>query len=498
MGDAVMPAPSSRIVRAFAIVLVAAFAIRMFVAYAMPNIIWPDEIYQSLEQAHRLVFGNGIIPWEFRDGARSWMLPGFLAGIMKITSWFTSSSFAYLTACAGALATVSLMPVWAALRLGLREHGVRGAVVAGGVAVTWFELVYFAPKALSEVVGGNLLVLGVALGATLGEEPRRRRVIVTSAVLALAAMLRIQLAPAAFVPFVLVLRRLQRAQRWDAVLAGGAVVLVAGAIDWISWSYPFQSYVENVRVNVIEGKSARYGIAGWAAYFEVYARIWGLWLIPMLALAVLGARRAPMLGLSAVLALVVHVAIAHKEYRFAYPVMALVVVLAGLGSAACVAWVARRTAPRGATLAAGAVLVVWATASLRGANAFDGEKTQLATGGHEQLHWLRHRGGLLGLQHLGEASDLCGVGIVSLSWTDIGGYAWLHRDVPIFPFRNEHQALEGQVLVNGLITPALGPDVIGPFVRVACWDDACIYRRAGTCRTVPGYSVNQLLEKMGR
>ena len=36
------------------------------------GIYWPDEIHQSLEPAHRLVFGYGLIAWEFSDGARNW------------------------------------------------------------------------------------------------------------------------------------------------------------------------------------------------------------------------------------------------------------------------------------------------------------------------------------------------------------------------------------------------------------------------------------------
>jgi hypothetical protein len=487
-----------RTLRVFVAMLAAAYAVRMLIACAMPNIVWPDEIYQSLEQAHRLAFGNGIIPWEFREGTRSWMLPGGLAAVMKAASWVSSTSFAYLTACAGVLSAISLAPVWGALRLGLREHGLRGAVIAGSVTTVWFELVYFAPKALSEVVAGNLLALGVVLGITLGAVPSRRRVVAMTVTLALAAMLRIQLAPAAFVPFVIFVRPLARDLRWVAITAGATVVLAAGAIDWITWSYPFQSYVENVRVNVFEGKSAKYGVAGWTAYFEVYGRIWGLWTIPVLGLAMLGARRAPVLALCALLVVLVHLPIAHKEYRFAYPAMVLVVVLAGLGSAACIDWIAERAAPRVATLAAIGALVLWVTASLRLANQFHGSKTQLAAGGMEQLHWIRHRGGLVGMQQLGEAPDLCGVGIVSFTWTAVGGYAWLHRDVPIYPFRDEQQVLAGQVLVNGLIAPASSLEAIGPFHRVACWDDACIYRRQGTCKSVPGYSVNHLLELVGR
>ena len=31
----------------------------------------PDELIQYLEQAHRIVFGYGVVPWEFRDRRRA-------------------------------------------------------------------------------------------------------------------------------------------------------------------------------------------------------------------------------------------------------------------------------------------------------------------------------------------------------------------------------------------------------------------------------------------
>ena len=48
-----------------------AVALRMAEAIAFPGYEYPDEIFQVLEQAHRLAFGNGIIPWEFAEGIRS-------------------------------------------------------------------------------------------------------------------------------------------------------------------------------------------------------------------------------------------------------------------------------------------------------------------------------------------------------------------------------------------------------------------------------------------
>ena len=53
-----------------------AFALRVGLAVAFPNLHHADELFQYLEQGHRMAFGYGVIPWEYRDGARSWMLPG--------------------------------------------------------------------------------------------------------------------------------------------------------------------------------------------------------------------------------------------------------------------------------------------------------------------------------------------------------------------------------------------------------------------------------------
>src|SRR5439155_17397736 len=43
-----------------------------------------DEIYQSLEPAHRLVFGYGLLAWEFIDGARNWTFPAFVAAVFEV------------------------------------------------------------------------------------------------------------------------------------------------------------------------------------------------------------------------------------------------------------------------------------------------------------------------------------------------------------------------------------------------------------------------------
>ena len=54
-----------------AAVLAIGAALRVWLSFHDDGIYWPDEIYGSLEPAHRLVFGPGLISWEFIEGARS-------------------------------------------------------------------------------------------------------------------------------------------------------------------------------------------------------------------------------------------------------------------------------------------------------------------------------------------------------------------------------------------------------------------------------------------
>ncbi|MBV9755466.1 MAG: hypothetical protein JO047_00270, partial [Alphaproteobacteria bacterium] len=60
-----------------------AFALRLWPALATPSLNWADEIFQVVEPAHRLVYGTGLVAWEFQLGARSWLLPGMVAALMQ-------------------------------------------------------------------------------------------------------------------------------------------------------------------------------------------------------------------------------------------------------------------------------------------------------------------------------------------------------------------------------------------------------------------------------
>src|ERR1700724_856600 len=61
-----------------------AVALRLVPSVFVPSLNWGDEIFQATEQAHRLVYGYGLVPWEFQLGMRSWLLPGTVAALIEL------------------------------------------------------------------------------------------------------------------------------------------------------------------------------------------------------------------------------------------------------------------------------------------------------------------------------------------------------------------------------------------------------------------------------
>lgn len=477
--------------------------LRLTAWYEFPNTNWPDEIYQSLEQAHRVVFRYGVVPWEFREGTRSWLVPGLLAALMQLTSWVTSSPTAYLAACATALTTVSLAPVWVTFRSALTLFNLRAAVVAALIVVSWFELVYFAPKALNEVIAAHCLAAGVmfADAAARDRSESPRAAVGATVMLALASMLRIQLSIAGFGCFVYLFARMPKTVRIRAVAAGGAVVVALGLLDWVTWTYPFQSYVENVRINVVVGRSANWGTAPWYAYFEVFARAWGWWGLVIIVTACIGARLRPLFAFAVLAVLLAHMPIAHKEYRFAYPAALLVIMLAALGTAQLLNSIGKRVPRRTHLLAAAALATAWITASLQRATVFEEKNTRLGIAlGASQPHWELRRGGLVLMADVGRDPDTCGIELVGLTIFDTGGYAYFHRDLPIYETRRRED-IEGLTpYVNVyLIARALNPEEeFRGYVRQRCVAELCVYKRPGSCEKMLGYSINNVLTASGR
>jgi len=466
---------------ALAAVLILAFATRFVMATVAVNEMWPDEVFQTLEQAHRVVFGPGIVPWEFRLGIRSWLFPGALAGVMRLSAFFGVDT-AYRTWITAFLCALAVAPVGVVFGFARRRFGTAAAVAAGIVMSSWFELVYFAGKALTEVVAGHLLLCAVFIEPT-------RRPIRFGALLGTACALRVQLVPAALVAMLVSGWMADTHKRLSMVIALVLPVLLVGALDAATWSYPFQSFVENVRVNVLQGKSLKYGVAPPWAYVRSELDVLAWAALPLWAAAIWGARRAPSAGCAALAIVGIHSLFEHKEYRFVFPALAIIVALAAIGVAAI--WTRSRV------LASLAVSVLVAASVTRGL-AFSTEQTTLALKLYpDGSLWSNDRGPLLAFERLGRDKRICGVGLLNIPWYRTGGYAWLHRDLPIVIMKKVQSNKRHAAGVNGLVTPVGLGQRLGEYERIECWPGACAYQRAGSCNPLPGYALNDVLRANG-
>ncbi|MBA3518959.1 MAG: hypothetical protein H0T75_15280 [Rhizobiales bacterium] len=258
----------------FAGLIISALALRLLGAYLFPSIHHPDEIFQTLEPAHRLWTGWGVVSWEWRDGIRSWLFPGFLFLMMHaeliIPSWD-----AVLLGIAGVLSILSLSVVVIGFLLGFHYRGLAGGILAGVACAVWPDLVYFAPKTLTEVVAAHVMLVAAYLAHIAVQRPElasSRYFGLVGLVVGTAFCFRFHVSLALLAIAVWACRTDWRS-RWVPLVLGAAVpVALLALLDFITWGSPFQSVWKNIWVNLVEGRSHIYGTSPWRRGIGIWKR----------------------------------------------------------------------------------------------------------------------------------------------------------------------------------------------------------------------------------
>ena len=137
-----------------------AIGLRLIPILFVPSMVWADEIFQTSEQAHRLVYGSGLVPWEFQLGMRSWLLPGVIAVLMELSRIAGDGPDYYIALIAGSFAALATAPVVCSFLWGRRLFGPLGGWIAGAVVALAPEAVYFGARTLCETVAAHLLGSG--------------------------------------------------------------------------------------------------------------------------------------------------------------------------------------------------------------------------------------------------------------------------------------------------------------------------------------------------
>ncbi len=420
-------------------VLALAFAARAFVALSGDFALHPDEIMQYLEQAHRLVFGNGIVHWEHFYGARPWLVPGLIAGILALFDavgldrpvWYVGG--VELAFCALSLAVPAGMYFFA--RRHFDESAARVALVAGAF---WYELVGFAHKPMTEFVATGLLVALLAL--CVRPDPARPGVIWPAALLAvLAAAVRMQYAPFALVLLGLIFLRAGgasgpggawwRGARAQLAFAAALFFLAVGAFDGLTWgAEPFHSYLANLRFNLALEETRAGSSPAWQYLWWLLLATAGLGALCLTASLRDPRRYGLLLGL-VVLALIVHSAEAHKEYRFVFVVVPLWLLI---GADAAARLAARRRA--WVFGAAGAAFAAVSLAGLLNALPRQDDAWRLIFAPEETpVRFVRGQDPLFAAyRYLAEAPGVLAVWHIDRHYHALPGYYYLHREIPLY------------------------------------------------------------------
>ncbi len=441
---------------------------------------WFDEIWQYLEPAWHLVEGPWVQTWDYRSGIRSWLIPELLALPMGAGHALSPDTTFHLTLVRLVLAALSLVVVGAATALGLKLSRLHGAM-AGFVTAIWFELIFFAPRALSEPIALAPLMGAVWLLVAWRETPGPRQFALAGLLMGLGFVARIHSAPALLVLALFTAKHDWRGA-WLPLAAGGLVALaIDAAANLAMGAVPFRWAVESVRINIVENRVAAYGLSPVTGYLALFGLYWHLALAPLLLLAWLGAKRYPVLLWMAVVHLAFHSLIGHKEYRFVLVSVALLVILAAIGSADLL----RRVPRRRLALATAGAMTVWA-----------GSSAALGAGNFRP-NWSMEAGLAEALERAGRPARTCGLALYRPRGTVAGSYALYRRATPIYRVATRDEAARHAAAFDVVLTGPAHTGELPPAYRLeACASPgftnapSCVLRRAGGC--APDRSLQEL------
>lgn len=426
--------------------LAVAFALRAAFALGGDYVLHPDEIMQYLEPAHRAVFGSGIVFWEFQYGGRSWLVPGFVAAILKALDLVgLGEPRVYVHVVKIAFCALSLLIPWGSYHFARRAFGEEPAKIALVLACLWPYLVFFAHKPFTEFVSTALLfgALGVACRPKQGGAGTA---FLFGLLAALAAAVRIQYLPLSLIVLAAVLAWAGRRQALSALSGIAAVAVAVAVLETLTWGSPFHSYVANYSLNMgLEGVRTPQP-TGFYLPRLLFATAGGI-LLMLYAFA-----RRPRRHLLAILlvlaAIVPHMAHGHKEFRFVFVLLPLCLAACGDLFASWAGRWPRLFSPRSASEVSIAAIFLLA------GNVVDDRWLYHANSLERgDVRYLVGQGNMFDAYlALSGIEDVKGVLHIDDPYFNTPGYYYLHHDVPLYDVRAFREAVSGGAEPRELFT----------------------------------------------
>ena len=313
----------------FLAIFALSFLVRIYASSTSLAQIFPDEIFQTLEPAHKLVFGRGITYWEFKVGARSWFLPGIIAGIYKILDIFGIKDPLYINIGVKIFFSIFNSLAVSTVYLLFRRHGLdkKEAFLFSLPLAASYLLSYISVRTISESAALPFMVFAVYFASNYVEKETKKELFFSILTVGIAYMIRFQTCIFAFGLCIALF--LTAKKRFSAALIFGfgyiGMMLIQGIMDIFTWGKFAQSLITYLDYNIIRKVSDNFSVSPWYFFLKEFAATFHpltyISAILMMIFATINFRKNKSLVLfffPFLFFFVIHSAIAHKQPRFVF------------------------------------------------------------------------------------------------------------------------------------------------------------------------------------
>ncbi|AZV39307.1 glycosyltransferase family protein [Komagataeibacter xylinus] len=476
--------------------LAIAFAVRILISVFFPASFRSDEIYQYFEPAFRLVSGHGVITWEWREGIRSWLVPGFIAALFKFSDALGlgfSLGFVRIV-----FAFFSLPLVGVSVWFGWRVAKKQGAWLFGLGMALWPDIAYGGIRPLGEYFGGNAIVTATILTViaieNFKENDRSYFIFYLCGFLfGIGAIVRFQFAPAALFYFIFLFLKVGIKPFYRSILSFSLPIILLGFVDFETLGYPFQSIFKNYYFNSVLGVANNFGREPFLYFVTGYAKIWGFLGFVILILCFVKNNYSYFPILMSLFILIYHSLIAHKELSFVYPSIALIIFTSIYG---LLYYIENRFKIKFIN----AVILEVAACLL------------LFYGSYENA--LIYKNYPLSLEHYASKQDMCGLAILDVwtkegnserisldpivSWADFGGYSYMKKNTPLYLFTDLSEVYKNKGSYSHIIAISSLDALYKDIKKIKCKGDICLYKVFDSCTQQPDFDqFSNALLKLG-
>jgi phosphatidylinositol glycan class B len=406
------------------IIIIGALIIRVVLALISDNFNHPDENFQIYEQAHRLVFGYGLIPWEFRFAARSWIVPGLVAIMLYPFKLFgCDDPNIYVLLIRVILGLISMSVVISAYFIGKKISSVRAGLWAAFFCGGWYEIIYFSIRPLSEVWATTFFIAAIALSI---KSESNIKLIIAGILSALTMAVRLHYFPAVLLYLIALYFINTKRRPIASYISCILTIVMVGIFEKLTVGGFYQSYVNYFHLSKsfsMTASSSGTSIFTFAKEL-VYSSLIFAWLFFLLGILIW--RKVWYLLLIVVAALVLHSVLPLKEHivtvRFVYLIIPVYMIIGGVAIAEILNIINLKS-----TLVGIPIVVFFLFISTLGAfNNLPGEKNVY------EYNIFYREPDLSAYSYLYKQKDLAGVFDNADFWFQSGGYYYLHRDVPLY------------------------------------------------------------------